>query len=334
MTEPSKKTLDQIVNDTLSSNFGISDADLQLLFEDPVVEPTIDPTPAIVTPTVEPATPTPPAAEPTAPAVSTAVTQPVVSTPEPPQPVVATTDKSKDLENSLKTANDQIAQLSTVVQELLRKSQATGTEPVRTQPDLLAEIDDQAIIAAPKESIVKLVNTMLKNVLPTAFTEYDTIRNTRETLDKFRSAHSDFDELRSLMRQIVSENPAVNDNCAALPRVYEEAKGRKAAALEAMKKELNIPTTPAPVPAPSAPKLSEEEILAKLEQRIVENIRKRRNASVPSSSNPAPVSPTDRMAPRATDKPMTEEEKMFDEMLKAGPPSANFLHGLDLAAKK
>lgn len=334
MTEPkSKKTLDQIVNDTLSSNFGISDADLQLLFEDPVVEPTIDPTPATAIPTVEPATPTPPAAEPTAPAVSTVIVPPVVNVPEPPQPVVPTTDKSKDLENSLKMANDKIAQLSIAVQELLRKSQVPGTEPVKIQTDPLADIDDQAIIAAPKESIVKLVNAMFKNTLPAAFTEYDTIRNTKESLDKFRLEHSDFDELRSLMRQIVSENPATNDNCAALPRVYEEAKGRKAAALEAMRKELNIPATPAPTPVPSAPKLSEEEILAKLEQRIVENIRKRRNASVPSASS-APVSPIDRMAPRDVAKPMTEEEKLFDDMLKAGPPSANFLHGLDLAAKK
>jgi hypothetical protein len=330
MADPKvKKTLDQIVNDTLSSNFGISDADLQLLFEDPVAEPTTNPSPATATPTVEPVTPTPPAAEPTAPAVSTAVTEPVVSPPEP------LTDKSRDLENSLKTANDQIAQLSTVVQELLRKSQATGTEPVKNQTDPLADIDDQAIIAAPKESIVKLVNTMLKQVLPTAFTEYDTIRNTREFMDRFKSAHSDFDELRPLMRQIVSENPSVNDNTAALPRVYDEAKRRKATALEAMKKELNIPATPAPTPVVTTPKLSEEEILAKLETRIVENIRKRRNASVPSTSTQtAPVSPTDRMAPREPGKPMTEDERMFDDMMKAGPNSAGFLHGLELASKK
>ena len=333
MTEPKqKKTLDQIVNDTLSSNFGISDDDLQLLFDDPVV-PTTDQTPVTATPTVEPATPTPAAAEPTAPAVSTAVIPPVVSPPEPSQIVVPTTDKSQDLENSLKATNDQIAQLSTAVQELLRKSQVTGTEPVKTQTDPLAEIDDQAIITAPKESVVKLINLVLKDILPAAFTEYDTIRNTKEFVDNFRSAHADFDELRPLMRQIVSENPASNDNPAALPRVYNEAKGRKGTMLEAMRKELNIPASPAPVT--SAPRFSEEEILAKLEQKLVENIRKRRNASVPSTSTQtSPISPIDRMAPRATDKPMTEEEKMFADMLAAGPPSANFLHGLDLAAKK
>ncbi len=336
MTEPikPKKTLDQIVNDTLSSNFGISDEDLQLLFEEPAAEPATAPTPATATPTVEPVTPTPPAAEPTAPAVSTAVTEPVVSPPEPLPVGEPTPDKSKDLENSLKAANDQIGHLSTIVQELLRKSQATGTEPVKTQTDPLADIDDQAIIAAPKESIVKLVNTMLRNTLPAAFTEYDTIRNTREFMDKFKSGHSDFDELRPLMRQIVSENPATNDNAAALPRVYEEAKSRKLAALEAMKRELNIPAT-APVTAPSAPRLSEEEILAKLEKRIVENIRKRRSASVPlTTDQTTPVSPTDRMAPREPTKPMTEEEKMFDEMLNAGLPSTNFLKGLEVAAKK
>lgn len=328
-TEPQKKTLDQIVNDTLSSNFGISDEDLQSLFDDSVVEPTTNPTSAIATPTVEPATPTPPATEPTVTAASTEVIPPVVSPPEP------LPDKSKDLENSLKTANDQIAQLLMAVKELERKSQATGPKPVKPQVDPTADIDDQAIIAAPKESIVKLMKAMLKDALPAAFTEYDTIRSTRDLVDKFRSEHSDFDELRSIMRQIVSENPASNDNPAALPRVYEEAKRRKIAALELMKKELNLPASTGSEPALSTPRLSEEEILAKLEKRLVENIRKRRNASVPlASTQSAPVSPIDRMAPRDATKPITEEEKMFEEMLTSGPSSTNFLRGLDLVAKK
>ncbi len=323
MTEPTKKTLDQIVNDTLSSNFGISDADLQLLFEEPAATPAPAQTPVTATPTVEPVTPTPLPAEPTAPAPSAVVVPPVAATPVPAQ--------TANLELSLKNANDQIAQLSTVVQELLRKSQVAGTEPAQVRTDPLADIDDQAIINAPKESVVKLVNKMLQNVLPAAFTEYDTIRNTREFLDRFRSVHSDFDELRPIMRQVVSENPAVNDNFAALPRVYEEAKRRRSTAIEAMRKELN----PTVTSTPAAPKLSEEEILNKLETKIIENIRKRRNASVPSTSTQTtPVLPTDRMAPRDPNKPMTEDEKMFQEMMDAGPNSGKFLHGLELAAKK
>jgi hypothetical protein len=331
-----KKTLDQIVDDTLSSNFGISDADLQLLFEDKKVEePTPSPTPATATPTVEPVTPTPPVTEPTVPTADVVVPTHVVAQPEPPRPEVPTSDKSNDLENSLKETNNQIAQLSLIVQELLKKSQATGTELNRSQPDPLDEIDDQAIIQSPKENVVKTVRAVLQTALPAAFSEYDNIRNTRDFVNRFRSEHTDFDELRPLMRQIVAENPSVNDNPNALPRVYDEAKRRKTAALEAMKRELNIPITSVPPTVQAAPRLSEEEILSKLEQRLKEQIRKRRNASVPLTSNQTmPITPTNRMAPRDATVPMTEEEKMFDDMLKAGPVSANFLHGLDLASKK
>lgn len=334
-----KKTLDQIVNDTLSSNFGISDADLQLLFNDPAATTAPDQTSANATLTVEPVTAPPPAAEPTAPAASPTVTLPAVSMPEPPPTVptvepVSTMDKSKDIEDSLKSMRDELRQLATIVQEQsTRRSQAPGTEPANATPDPLDEIDDQAIIQSPKENVVKATYAILKKVLPAAFAEYDTARATREFLDRFRSEHPDFDELRPLMRQVVAENPAVNDNFPALPRVYEEAKKRRLTALEAMRKELNIPS--GPVSTTTAPPLSEEEIVAKVAKQLKEEITKRRQAAVPlTPSQTTPISPSDRQTPNVTTKPMTEEEKMFQEMLDSGPPSTKFLHGLDLISKK
>jgi len=326
-----KKSLDQIVNDTLNSNFGISDADLQALFEDTAAEAALVPTTVPATPTVEPVN-LPPAV--TTPIVPAIVAPPVV-VPESTQ-VVTSSPKSLDLESSLKAANDKLASLNIIVQELLKKSQTSPTDATIVTPsNPLDEVDDQAIIERPKESIVKmvppLVHAILKQVLPQAFVEYDNSRSVKEYIEKFRADHSDFEELRPLMRQIVAENPKVNDTIASLPRVYDEAKARKAAMLDTMKKELNLSTTN-PVPAPS---LSEEEILTKLEQRIAEKIKKRRSLSgTLTASQTTPISPADRQTPTATDKPMTEEEKMFAEMMASGPPSTNFLHGLDLAAAK
>jgi len=340
MSDPKpKKTLDQITQDVLNSQFGISDADLSLLFEDPSTDLTPSPTPATTTPSVETVTePVEPEPE-TTPVVTPApvIPAPIIPSatpPEPSRPVEPVPDKSKDVESSLTAQKEQIAQMQALLQELLKRSQAPETaKPVATDPNV--DIDDQQIIEKPKETITKLVQGILKVVLPAAFSEYDTEISKRQTMDEFRRTHKDFDELRPIMRQIVLENPTVNNDVSALPRVYQEAKDRKAAMLESMRRELNIPIVPV-TPAPAAsvqPALSEEDMLAKLEQRIVEKIRKRRAALAATSPTGEPVLPVARMTPIQKEAPKTEADIMFEAMLKAGVPSTDFLRNVETVKK-
>ncbi len=334
MSDKPKKTLDQITQDVLNSQFGITDADLSLLFEDTSTDKsTPSPTPAATTPSAETVT------EPvvTEPEVTPIVTStpvipapivPSVTPPEPNRQATVPDNKSKDLESSLNNQKEQIAQMQMLLKELLKRSQ--GTEPAASRtviPDPLADIDDQSIIEKPKETITKLVQGILKVVLPAAFAEYDVQISKRQTMDAFRGNHSDFDELRPVMRQIVLENPTVNDDISALPRVYQEAKDRRTTMLDTMRKELNIPITPI------VPVVSEEDVLAKLEQRIVEKIRKRRAALAATSPITEPVLPVTRMTPIAKEVPKTEADIMFDAMMKAGVPSSGFLRDVETVKK-
>ena len=328
-----KRSLDDIVKDTVNSNFGISDADLNLLFEDEPTTVAPAPTEPTVTPSPETATPPAPAAEPTAPVVAAAT--PPAAQPEPPKVVEPASNKS-EYDETINDLKSQIAQLNALVQE--REARARQTTPATSQtPDPLDEITDEAIISSPKENIVKTIYAILKTTLPTAFTEYDQAVTSREMFKKFRTDHPDFDELRSIMKQVVAENPAANDNLAALPRVYGEAKRRKAAALAAMKKELNIepPATPPTPPSNPSPQLSEEQVLDKLEQRLREKIRVRKAASgTLTADQSAPVTPAERQTPRETEKPLTADEQIMKDMLEAGPPSTQWLKGLELTSAK
>jgi hypothetical protein len=276
---------------------------------EPVVAPVVTPAP------VEPAT--------------------VVSSVTPPEPNRQVETVPDKYESSLNAQKEQIAQMQLLLQELVKRSQVT--EPAAPKPAVipnnpLDEVDDQAIIEKPKENIVKLVQGILKVVLPAAFSEYDVQVGKRQAMDQFRKDHADFDELRPIMRQIVLENPSVNDDVSALPRVYQEAKNRKIAMLEAMRKDLNI-QPPAPVVTPVSPAIPEEEMLAKLEQRIVEKIRKRRAALVATSPTTEPVQPVTRQTPAPAAAPKTEADIMFDAMMKAGVPSSGFLRDVDTVKK-
>jgi hypothetical protein len=334
---PTKKTLDQITQDVLNSQFGISDADLSLLFEDQSTDKTPVPTTTVTTPSnatvTEPAPEEPVVAPVVTPApVEPAPVVPSVTPPEPNRQVETVPDK---FESSLNAQKEQIAQMQLLLQELVKRSQVTepaAPKPVVTPNNPLDEVDDQAIIEKPKENIVKLVQGILKVVLPAAFSEYDVQVTKRQAMDQFRKDHADFDELRPIMRQIVLENPPVNDDVAALPRVYQEAKNRKAAMLEAMRKDLNI-QPPAPPAPPTPPAIPEEEMLAKLEQRIVEKIRKRRAALVATSPTTEPVQPVTRQTPTPVEVPKTEADIMFEAMLNAGVPSSGFLKDVETVKK-
>jgi hypothetical protein len=97
--------------------------------------------------------------------------------------------------------------------------------------------------------------------------------------------------------------------------------------LEMMRKELNIPmTSPA---QPAQPAVSEEDVLSKLEQRIIEKIRQRKAASAASSPSSTPVSPVDRMTQTPKELPKSEDDLMFEAMLKAGVPSRGFLKDVE-----
>jgi hypothetical protein len=331
-----KKSLDQIVSDTLNSNFGISNDDLAALFEDDAALAAPAPTSEAVTPPIEAATPPAPAVAPAAPAPAA---EPTPNPPEP-QKVESAPVQSKEWEKDFASTKEQLAGLTTLVQELVRRTQIKPeSTKADNRPNPLDEITDQDIMERPKESVVKAMRAVLGEVLPKAFQEYDTATTARQTIGQFAAQHSDFNELRPIMRQIVSEDPANNDNMAALPRVYEEAKRRKVAALAAMRKELAIPEAPVntetPTPAPATPQLSEEELMNKLEQRLAEKIRKRRAASgALTNDQTAPVSPGERQNTPIREKPLTDDEKLFDDMLKSGPPSTQFLRGLDLVSKK
>jgi hypothetical protein len=75
--------------------------------------------------------------------------------------------------------------------------------------------------------------------------------------------------------------------------------------------------------------------MTKLEQRLAEKIRKRRAASgALTNSQTAPVSPTERQATPIREKPLTDDEKLFEDMMNSGPPSTQFLKSLDLISKK
>ena len=340
MVEKTTKTLEQITQDVLNSHFGITDEDLTALFADTTTDKGVSPNTSPVTPSTETAT------EPAKPvAVAPVETPKPAETPAPAVPPTQLPEPgragsvSPETEKNLKSQAEQIAKLQLALQELQKRPQVQHvatpqtTQPVQ-QTSPLDEIDDQAIIEKPKESIVKLMNAMLRVALPAAFVEYDTAVSKRAAMENFRREHSDFDELRPIMRQIVLENPAQNDNPDALPRIYEEAKQRRLTYLESLKKELGVqPAAPQSSTSAPQPQLSEEELLTKLEQRIAEKIRKRRAGAGTASPTSQPVLPTERMAVPSSGPEPTEADKMMEAMLKAGTAAESFLKGIDTVKK-
>lgn len=328
MADKQQKTLEQITQDVLNSHFGITDDDLVALFADTTAEQTTGPaTGQANSQDVQAAAPTE--------TTETAMPQePSASTQVPP---TVAPDHGRagslppDLDATIKTQQQQIEKLQLMLQELAQRAaaQTRSAEAESKVANPLDEIDDQQIIEKPKESIVKLVNTIMKVVLPAAFAEYDAALNARAMMEEFRRTHPDFDELRPIMRQIVLEDPATNDNPAALPRVYEEAKRRKAAVLDALKRELaGQPTASGREGQPS-----EEELLAKLEQRIADKIRKRRAGAGAASPVSQPVQPPARMAPTTKEMPKSEADALIEAMLAAGSPSERFLRDVDTTKK-
>lgn len=332
-TKPTK-TLEQITQDVLNSPFGLTDDDLVALFADtPNPEAELSAT-SSVPPSTETVTEQTSAGAEEPNETQQAQQQSAPSVLPASQPDASTARSNvSELEAIIKAQQEQIAKMQAALQEITKrtlsqqKTQATETPSV---PPVLDEISDQQIIERPKESIVKLVNGMLKTVIPAAFAEYDAALSKRAAMEAFRQAHPDFDELRPLMRQIVLEDPATNNNPDALPFVYEEAKRRRAAYLASLKKELGVaqPSSPQPASVPS-----EEELLAKLEQRIAEKLKRRKASAGAASPTSQPVLPPDRMTQQAKEVQKSEADVLLEAMLKAANPAQEFLRNVDVIKK-
>jgi hypothetical protein len=142
-------------------------------------------------------------------------------------------------------------------------------------------------------------------------------------VEAFKVQHPDFVNYQEDMAFILKARPDLDKKAENLPMVYEMAKARHRARLDAMRKELGIPTgtlpsTPAPAPSPAPSTATEAELIEKAKAAILAEINKRRAASGITGGVP-PTSPQARANPTVTEVPKTVEDQIFDEMLGSGP---------------
>ncbi|MEM2991146.1 MAG: hypothetical protein QXQ02_08205 [Halobacteria archaeon] len=329
-----KKTIEQLTQDVFSSGMGLSLDDLNKIFEEESPQTTTQPPqqqtgegqPESVS-EEEKATPPPAEGATVAPQSPSSTAQSV------------TGGISPELEALIREQAKQIQELKLALESLRKEPQPfqhpTLQPPVKeAEKNPLDEIDDQDIITEPKKNIVRIVKEVLKSDLPAAFMEYDSLLQKRIMMEEFRKSHPDFDELRPIMRQVVMENPALNYDPDALPKVYEEAKRRvmamKNTILEAIKKEAAQTVKPEPQPAP----ISEDELLNKLERRIAEKLSKRRAGAGTASPTTQPVSPFERVAEQSKPQTQNEVDEIIAEMLKAAPPAEHFSQAISKLLSK
>jgi hypothetical protein len=323
MTSNKRKTLDEL-QERIHQGLDVSDDDLQVLFAGE------EPAPAAPQ-TVDPATTAPAAAIVQAPDPNAAPAAP--STGEPDLlAVMPDKFKSKDakesisklvqsyaeLEARLAKQGDELAKARQALQEPEARPARAPVREVPPQPSVqpVPEEDEMSFLDKPRSESRKEA----AQVFWQGIQAYDLWKTRTDYINRFRSEHSDFDNYRNEIAEILSQRPDLNQDFGSLPAVYQMAKD-----LFNKRVQSAIPTTP---------QVNVEELEAKLRAKldaeyqerekamigkILEGVRKRTAAGGISTSGNPPVNPADRAGNPPKTTPQTPEEKDFQDMLNAGP---------------
>lgn len=326
--EPKKDKIQELVDRVHSGLELISDEDLNVLFEETEQVAQSDPTKIEPTPT-----PAPNPADATPPVVKVGDGQAELLNEIPDKfrekdnatgSIKKMVKANQDLEAELTRKSQELSQLQSIVNEISRKPLSIPNTPVRTEEPTKVEpeevIDDATFFDKPTDNTVKLIKKyapqIAKEILVAGLQHYDTYITRRQVLDRFKSEHSDFDNFRSEVVEVCKEHPEWDNDVASLPKIYSAAKEKAIAKARALNPQvantLDIEKLKADIRAEL-----EDSSVEKARLKIIDEIKKRKAAAgILTSGSPVNVSDRLKGQPKAT--PMTDEEKIFDDMLKSG----------------
>lgn len=340
MAEKKKGTLQELTERVHGGLELLSDQDLAVLFEEaggelqnePITEEPKEPSVAPA-----PAEPAPPAGEP---AKGQADLMNLVPEKFRDKDEAASLNKMvkalQEAEASLTQKSQELSQLQNVVQELSTKpSQPVPTyqpmypktEPKKGEPE--PEIDDASFFENAVENSRRIAREEARKATVEGLREYDTFSIRRNTLERFKVDHPDFDNYRNEFVEACRMHPEWDNDLSALPKLYEAAR----AIAQARARVINPQPQPQSQPVIDVEKLKAE-IRAELEassydkarQDILNEINRRKAATGIISSTSA-VTPQDRINAPGKTREMTAEEKILDEMMKSGPKALDVLRG-------
>jgi len=309
----------QLAQQVLETNRGITPEQLKAL-----LEAEVSPTPPTPTPqaTVEPA----PAPAPQAPAAQPVKTEPAQGAPnvldlipeqfrstDVPTSLQKITKSYSDLESDLKKQKDEVANLNKLVQSFINREPEPSI-PQMAQPPA-GEVDDSQFFERPTEAVKKIA----AQVAAAQVLAYHTTLQRQKSIDTFKAAHPDFESYREDMLAILRARPDLDKDERNLPMVFELAKQRSAQKMADLRQQLGLQP---PAAVPTAPVVDIEAIskiaYEKARDAIIAEITQRRSASGIQGGSP-PVTPEDRVQPRVTEKVLSAEDAILQEMLNSGP---------------
>jgi len=343
-----QKSIEQLKDKVHSGLDLLSDQELALLFAESESEPQNAPTPQATQP------------EPSGAPASVETTPPVVEAPKGQAELLnlmpekfRDKDEAASLTKMLKAMQDQeaeltrksqeVSQLQNVVQELSRKPREEYRQPTPqpTPPPVRApepevEMDDLGFLDNPvanakviAERVARQVaEEVSKRVSVEQIRDYDTFSLRRTTFEKFRSEHSDFDNIKAEFAEACRIHPEWDSDISGLPKLYDFAKTLAKA------KGVSMPTNVSTTTSVTDMEKLRAEIRAEVEassyekakQAITEEIKRRKAAAGIMSSTSTTAQEKSEVVPRTTAK--TQEEEDFDAMMKSGPRSLDILKGV------
>ena len=324
-----QKTLDDLAKQVIDSQAGLmSVEDLKVFFEDvPIAQAPINQTPAepVIAPAPQASTETP------APVAEPVVSQPNIFEfmPEKFKDVDAKTSVNKivksygDLEVELKKEREERANLDKMLQNLSTPAPLVDDTPMQPQMGNIdqEEVEDSLFFEKPKEATKKVASQVAAAMLIAYHTALTEAQKRVQYVEGFKTNHPDFNDFREDMAMILKARPDLDKRVEALPMVYEMAKARYKSRLDKMRKELGVQPESIPISSPIIPAqstLTNEELIEKAKTAILAELQKRKAASG-ITGGVSPVTPTDRTQQTITQKPKTQEEIIFDEMMGSGP---------------
>jgi hypothetical protein len=246
----------------------------------------------------------------------------------------------QEQETLLTQKSQEVSQLQNVVQELSRKPReeyhapvttttpAPAATPARVEPEV--EVDDMGFLDAPVTNAVaiatkvatKIAEEVARRVSVEQIRDYDTFALRRQTFERFRIEHPDFDSLKAEFAEACRVHPEWDNDVNGLPKLYDFAKTLSKAKAAA---PAGNPAGQTVQPAIDIAKLKAEikaeveaEAMEKAKQAIKEEILRRKAAAGIVSTSPM-TTPADRVAPSNRTVPMTPNEKAIQDMIDSGP---------------
>lgn len=241
-----------------------------------------------------------------------------------------------ELEQQFQKQQEEVARLKEFVDSYMAPKRPDAPMTQQPIPRVGAPIGEESqsfedvdYLERPGEVIPKVAEAVAKKLVDQGiqnFYQYLIVEAQRQKiLGDFKQAHPDMDTYVKDMQDIVAERPDLNKSLDSMPLVYEMAKRRYQKRIDDMKSQLGLQQS-TPGAAPTNQPTANVDVKAQLRQalkELVEENQKRKAASgiVGGSATTTPGQRTD---DTLREKPMTEEEQIFEAMMKSGPKSLSF----------